>query len=615
MRAQEFESHDQETDGASFVTILRALPTVVRVVAQLGWQISPRLTAGVLVATALSGVASATGLLTANHVLTTLFATGPAPERVIGALGQIAMLTVTVAVRAGLVSAVTAGGARLGPGVRRLAESRLIAAAAYVELSALDDPDYHDDLCRACDRSLPMLEQAVTQCVSMLTSAIGLAAAAITVGLLHPVLPVVVLSSALPAALCAVRSAQLRHRSLHQIVSYDRRVRMVTGLLTDRDSAAELRAFGAQPNLLTEHEDISRVREKVDCYVGLAQEYHAAVGRVLTGSATVGVYAVLGLLLYTGGIPLAAAATALVALQSAHTSVTQLAQSITKLHEQGLFIVDYSRVLTICRERTRSATGARAPRPQVIELDRVTFHYPGSIRPAVSEVTGTIRAGQVIALVGENGSGKTTLSKLLAGLYTPDSGEIRWDGTDMNQFAPASVAARSAMIMQHPTRWPLTVRAATTLGTDPATVNDHLLAEAARATGAQQVVDRLPEGWNTLLSKQFSNGHDLSGGQWQRLAAARALYRDAPILIADEPTASLDARAEARFHDTLGRLAQGRTVILITHRLTTVRMADVIFVMHHGRLVESGTHEELLAANGRYAQMYRIQADLYSPIG
>ncbi len=588
----------------------------MRTVTRLSWQISPVVAVGVLVSALLSGVASATGLLAANHVLTALFAAGPTPHRVLGALGQIAVLALVVAARAGLVSVVTAGGARLGPGVRRIAESRLIAAAAYVDLSALDDPDYHDELRRAFDRSLPMLEQAVTQCVSMLTAVITLGAATVTVGLLHPVLPVAVLLSAFPAAWCAVRSSQLRHRSLHEIVSYDRRVRILTDLLTDRDAAAELRAFGAQPDLITEHDSICGIRESVDSYVGLAQEYHAAVGRTATGLTTVGVYAVLGALLYTGAIPLAVAATALVALQSAHTAVTQLAQSTTRLHEQGLFVLDYHRVLATCNDRTRPQTGTQAPpAPRVIELDRVSFRYPGSPLPAVHEVTASISTGQVIALVGENGSGKTTLAKLLAGLYLPDDGEIRWDGTTLTDFTPASVAARTAVIMQTPTRWPLTARAAATLGTDPAAVDEQLLAHAARATGADQVIDRLPDGWDTLLSNQFTTGRDLSGGQWQRLAAARALYRDAAILIADEPTASLDARAEAQLHHTLHRLAHGRTVILITHRLTTVRMADTILVMHQGELIETGTHDELVSTGGRYAQMYRIQAGLYAQTG
>jgi ABC-type multidrug transport system fused ATPase/permease subunit len=616
LRAMEWERHDAEANNASIWTILGALPTAIRVVAGLSWQVAPALTVGAVVMATLSGVAAATGLLAANRVLMTLFAAGPTPSRVIGALGSIVVLTVTVAARAGLVSGVAACGARLGPGVRRLAECRVVTAASFVQLHVLDDADYHDELSRACDRCLPMLEQAVTQCVSLLTAGIALAAAVITVGFLHPLLGVVVLLSALPAAMSAVRASQLRHQSLHKIVSYDRRVRIITSLLTDRDSAAELRAFGAQHNLLAEHETISRLREKMDSYTGLAQEYHGAVGRSLTGLATVGVYAVLGWLLYTRAIPLAVAATAVVALQAAHTAVTQLAQSITRLHEQGLFILDYQRAVSLCEERARPTTGIEAPEtPSLIELDRLTFSYPGAERPAIADVSATIRAGQVVALVGENGSGKTTLSKLLAGLYQPDEGAIRWDGTALTQFTAASVAARTAVIMQQPTRWPLTARAATTLGVHPDDVRDDLLDEAARATGADQVIDQLPKGWDTLLSKQFAQGYDLSGGQWQRLAGARALYRDAAILIADEPTASLDARAEARFYDTLSRIAAGRTVILVTHRLGTVRMADLVLMLDKGRLIETGTHDELIAADGRYAELYRIQADLYASLG
>jgi ABC-type multidrug transport system fused ATPase/permease subunit len=613
LRAAGWEPNDLRAQRASLWEMLSALPTAVRVIAGIAWRVSRPVSAAAVAMAVLSGVASATGLLTTNRMLVSLFAAGPTPHRVVAALGVLTLVAVLLGLKALLISGVAACGARLGPGVRRHAEQRLVRAACMVRLSALDDAEYHDELTKACERSLPMFDLAVGQCVGMLTAAIGLAAAVITVAILNPLLAVVVLLAGIPAAYTAVRSARVRHRSVRDIVAFDRRVKMITTLLIERDAAAELRAFAAQPTLLAEHDDISGLRERFDVYSGLVQQYYLLVGRAATGVATVAVYALLAWLLYRGTVPLAVAATAVLALQSAHLASGQVAQCVNQLHEQGLFIADYERVLASCARRALPAAGLPAPvTPRVIELDRVRFAYPGSARPAVDDISAVVRAGQVVALVGENGSGKTTLAKLLAGLYQPDSGDIRWDGVPLTDFRPETIAARVAVIMQEPTRWPLTARGATTLGTAPEAVDERALREAAVATGAQEVVAGLPHGWDTLLSKQFAQGSDLSGGQWQRLAGARALYRDAAILIADEPTANLDAKAEARFYDTLRRICGGRTVFLVTHRLGSTRMADQILVLDRGRLIEAGDHAELMALGGRYAQLYTLQADCYA---
>jgi len=222
-----------------------------------------------------------------------------------------------------------------------------------------------------------------------------------------------------------------------------------------------------------------------------------------------------------------------------------------------------------------------------------------------------IGRGEVIALVGENGSGKTTLAKIIAGLYQPDSGAVLWDQTAITDIDAEQLRDQIAVIAQDHANWPLTVRHNITMGraADPA-----MLAEAAAAAGADTVIDGLPRGYDTLLARQFKDGAELSGGQWQRVAVARGFYRSAPLLIMDEPTAALDARAEYALFASVRRHAGSRSILIITHRLASVRHADRIYVLRDGRVVEQGGHAELMALGGQYAELYKLQASQYDKV-
>jgi ATP-binding cassette subfamily B protein/ATP-binding cassette subfamily C protein len=245
-----------------------------------------------------------------------------------------------------------------------------------------------------------------------------------------------------------------------------------------------------------------------------------------------------------------------------------------------------------------------------IVVEDVTFTYPGADSTALNGLSVELRRGEVVALVGENGSGKTTLAKIMAGLYDPDTGDVRWDDVPVRDVDPDVLRGRIAVIAQDYTHWPMTARQNITMGR-VAGNGDGAVDKAARESGADEVIAELPHGYETLLDRRFEGGAELSGGQWQRLAVARGFYRDAPLLICDEPTAALDARAEHSLFERIREHADGRTVLLITHRLASVRHADRIYVLDHGRVIEEGDHDRLMALNGLYADLYTLQASAY----
>jgi ATP-binding cassette subfamily B protein/ATP-binding cassette subfamily C protein len=324
------------------------------------------------------------------------------------------------------------------------------------------------------------------------------------------------------------------------------------------------------------------------------------------------VYVMLGVLVITGWIGLPAAGTAILAIQLAVSAMSGLLVTANQCYESGLYVNDY---LEFCKQAERATTPA-APLPappvfSVIRASGLSFTYPGMDRPALTDVSIEIRRGEVVALVGENGSGKSTLAKLLAGLYEPGSGDIRWDEQSIAQMNREELRDRIAVIMQDYTRWPMTALENITMGRPR---DDQLLTMATAAAGTDRIIDSLPDGYDTPLDRRFRGGIEPSGGQWQRIAAARGFYRDAPLLICDEPTAALDARAEHALFEMIREHAAGSTVLLITHRLASVRHADRIYVLDHGRVVEHGDHDTLLASGGLYADLYTIQASAYAPV-
>ncbi|MEU4032388.1 ABC transporter ATP-binding protein [Streptomyces anulatus] len=606
------ERHEDRTDG--LLTMARTLPRLARIALSLAWH-ADRAALLVLVALQLAtGALTATGLHLARTALAALFAAGAPLERLDRAELALLALAAVGAARSLTAAATHATTARLGPRVDGRAELAYLDAATRVPLASYDDTAWCDHG-EAANRAAKDAHQVLESLVALTGATLGIAAAGGVLVTLDPLLLPLLLLAVLPRAWAAARAAQAAHRADRHAVG-DRRTRhILMYLAAGRSTALDVRAGTMRPWLLDQYRAVSHRLEDHTARIGADTARRQLTGDALAGAATLAVYAVLLWLTVHGRIPTADAATALLAVQTSRALLTGLATGLTTTYRMGLYLDDWATFLTDARTRT-TLPAAPAPvpaNPGVIRADRVTFTHQGSTTPALTDISLTVRRGEILAIVGHNGAGKSTLAKLLAGLYTPTSGTVTWDTTDLTTVDPEELFSRLAMLPQDIARWQATVRENITLGQGDQ--SDTTVLEAARAGGATEVIDALPDGLDTHIRPSQSGGRDLSGGQWQRIAAARAFARThAPLLICDEPTSALDPRAEQAAYDRIRELAADRTVILITHRLGSTQHADRIIVLDHGRILEEGTHTELLAADKEYASMWTTQARAYTPV-
>ncbi len=598
-------------------TLLRRISDAAKPTWRILRRAAPRASLTIVVAQLVSGVAAALSLLTIAKLLSHLLDGGLALDRLSNALPTVLTLVLLYLLR--LIADVAAQSAKayLVPKVHQTAEADLYRTSLGVDLESFEDPVFYDQLLRARDRGVMHLEGAVDSLVDVGSSFFAVAGAAAALIILHPLLCAVLGAALLPEAWAAFAAARLQYAGMPTTIMLSRQVQMMAELATKREAAPEIRANQTQDYVLAGYREQATLLQTHLIGLGLRAAKITALGRLFSGIGLVATFSALLWMLHLGWLGMAAVGAAFVAIRSASAEISRLIHAMNSTVERALYISDYHDFIQRARDKPapdaaqhHDTTMQDVARIDVVDVD---FSYPNSAgEPALKRISLSIAPKQTIALVGENGSGKTTLAKIIAGLYRPTSGQILWDGIDIREIDTQAWASRVAMVMQDPIRWPRSARDNIRLGRfDQTDEDDAKLIDAARQSHAIEVIERLPKRWDTLLSKEFHGGRDLSVGQWQRLAVARGLFRDAPLVIWDEPTAPLDAKAECAVYESLRRLSVDRTVILITHRLASIRGADRIFFLEHGSILESGRHEELMSMNGKYAELYRLQARLH----
>ncbi|GAA4497189.1 ABC transporter ATP-binding protein [Actinoallomurus oryzae] len=579
----------------------------------LMWQAAPR-TVLLSLALQVSGALVSGGMLLAVRGMAgTVFGPHAAAWRPGAVAADLALLAGMLAAMALAGSLQRGVGMVLGERVGWYAFRQVLDVACEVELAAFDSSEFHQRLQRAqgsAHRPIQMTEQLISLAGSVVTIS-GMVSA------LYLIDPVLVAVLALAAAPPLVASATFGRKLFTAVVGLgenDMRRHYVRSLMTERNHAKEVRAFGLGRYLRRLDRDLFDERLTIMRAVARRTSVHALVAAM---ASALGILSGVGLLAYsfaTGHSSLTAAATAAVAVVQLGPMLSNVTYGLGESYEHALFLSDYrafcARGETIRRARERARLPA--PRdPATITAENVTFRYTGAVRPALSGVSMTIRRGEVIALVGENGSGKTTLAKVLSGLYEPQGGRIRWDGVDLRDIDAAGVRERTAVLFQDFGRYLFTAAENIRIGRPAAPADLARVQHAARQAGAHEFVSALEHGYDNVLGSELPGGVDLSLGQWQRVALARAFFRDAPLVILDEPTASMDAFAEHRLFKGIQNLFAGRTIILISHRFSSVRTADRIYTLDAGRIIEAGSHDELMAAGGTYARMFELQSSAY----
>jgi ATP-binding cassette subfamily B protein len=609
-----------------------ALPRVLRLV----WDASPRITTGLFAVTVVAGIIPAMsayiskllvnavvlGIEVHNHPGTVAdairFDFGPLRSPVFTTVNGIIFIAVLqlliFALIAFLSTARNITQQLLQNAVSMRIQLMVMEKAASLDLAFYEDPASYDLLRRAQTDS-------INRPVLMISTAFGLVQTTLTfvtmIALLvvvSPLLALLALLSPVPAFIADTRYGWRGYNIARWGSRLLRRMNYLVTLLTTDSYAKEVKLFGLG-------------RYFIDRYRLIGNSYYGSQRRQVVRRYTVGflwgnlstiatsvTYLYVALQAIVGKLTLGDLTLYTTAAQSVQNSIQGILGGFSGMYEHNLYLSNLFELMETTSALPAPAKPIAVPKPVrgEITFEHVSFAYPGAADNALTDLSFTVDAGETIAIVGRNGAGKTTLFKLICRLYDPNGGRILIDGIDIRDVDPAELRAQIGGMFQDYVTYQATAAENIGLGHLDAIGDREAVLKASRQAGADGLIAGLPQGYETALGKWFDAGVNLSGGEWQKVALARAFMRDARILLLDEPTSALDAQAEYELFERIHSLTRGRTAVYISHRFSTVRRADRILFLEHGRLVEQGTHEQLMRLNGRYARLFRLQASAYT---
>ncbi len=498
--------------------------------------------------------------------------------------------------------------------LKRDLNQKIMQKSLQLDLSFFEDSEFYDLLQQAGRQSDWRMMAVVDAGFSIVQTLISLGSLLALLVAFSPWIALLIFSSVVPSLIMQSRLGKQRFAMESARTADVRRLAYYELSVTDNDKAKEIRLFGLGPEFIRRYAEIflrlfrlemQLMRKRIFTTLGLgllsSAAYYVAYAWI--------VYKTIMRVLSVGDLTMY-----LAVVRQCQGLFESLFTSLSGLYEHALFLGKLHDFLAM-EPRVKDSPGAQpVPRPfaQGIEFRNVTFQYAKNDSPTLKNISVQIRPGEKIAIVGANGAGKTTFIKLLTRLYDPTSGEITIDGVSLRDYRLDSLHERFGVIFQDFVRFEATLRENIALGQVEAEHDDARMLEAARKGGADAVAAALPKGYDTPLGSWFDDSRQLSGGQWQKVALSRAFMRDAEVLILDEPTSALDPEREFEIFQQFRELTKGKTTILISHRFSTVRMADRILVIDDGQLVESGPHAELLAKDGLYAKLFHMQAQGYN---
>ena len=591
---------------------LRRVPRLIRVSFHIVWRAAPREFAFLAIVQFIAGIGIALQLLAGRKVLAEVLASGDE-----GRFGDVLPSVILLAVVTAIVAFVNLARVErqriLSELVSRYAMNRVLDVSTAVDLLAYESPAFHDRLQRAQVNAATRPLQMVNGVMGVLGALFTIAGIAGALLFLEPLFLLLVSFAYLPVWFAATRASKVVYDFSVVQTERDRRRAYLFHILTRKEEATEVRSFGLFEFLRSRYDRL--YDEKIAELRGVVRRrlILGLLGGLLTSLLTAGTIALLVWFVTSGRMPLSEAGAAAAAIVLLGQRLQALSGSAGSLYEGALFMEDFTNFVdALPALRATRATGVPPRSFSTLDVKNVTFEYPSRSSPSLRGVSLTVNKGEIVALVGENGSGKTTLAKILAGLYTPQLRRVTWDGVDLATCDPDLIRDSVAVIFQDFARYHLTAAENIGIGRHERYDDRTGIVAAACQAGADSYVSALEQGYDTKLGPQFFGGSDLSVGQWQRVALARAFFRDTPFIILDEPTAALDARAEYELFERIRTLGEGRTVLLISHRFSSVRSADRIYVLDGGVIVEEGTHVDLMARRGLYADLFTLQAAAYA---